>query len=276
MKNKSSLTLAMIRDYVLDYYPNLLWWDGINKHETFNSAKGYKHRQGMANEIRIEFDSEDKEKNWINIMLTGKKLNDLKYSFAIFSVEGGRSPHIHIYDLDELEELDYDQRTQYRKRFLGKICPLLSIPDFELCEEKHLCALEFVNHFKYNKPKELIHYYWNGMNMGIDLDLKLEILQGKKKKISSKRTKGQDELKFGERLRLSVRERVMGHLTFEKVFDEYEISYKKSMALCPFHGDSDNSLSFSNEKKMWKCFGCGEKGDVITLIKKLEERNETT
>ena len=51
-----------------------------------------------------------------------------------------------------------------------------------LCDEKHLCALEFANHFKYNKPKQLLNYFWNGMNMGIDLDLKLKILFGEIKK----------------------------------------------------------------------------------------------
>jgi len=46
------------------------------------------------------------------------------------------------------------------------------------------------------------------------------------------------------------------------------------MALCPFHADGNNSLSFSNEKGLWKCWGdgCGAKGDIITLIKMLKEK----
>jgi len=28
------------------------------------------------------------------------------------------------------------------------------------------------------------------------------------------------------------------------------------------------------KKGLWKCFGCQEKGDIITLIKKLREKND--
>lgn len=268
------LTLGTIRDYVLDYFPELLWWDGFSKHEPFNSNKSYKHRQGMPNEIRIEFDYEDNNKNWEAVNFTALKLNELGYSFAIFYTEGGRGPHLHIYDLDELEELSYEQRIEYRNRFLTKTCGIYE-PDRGLCDEKHLCALEFANHFKYNKPKQLLTYFWNGRNIGIDFDIKIDILIkgiGVKKVVT---VKEQKKLSFGDKLRQNIRDVIIENLSFEKVFDKYKVSYKGKLALCPFHADGDNSLSFSNENGLWKCWGagCGAKGDIITLIKMLRERD---
>lgn len=269
---KRVLTLGTIRDYILQYFPDLKWWDGINKHEIWDSNKSYKHRQGMPNEIRVEFDGDDINKNWENVNETAINLNKKNISFAIFYVDGGRSPHIHIYDLDELEVLDYEQRTKYREKFLTFICPKNSEPDFKLCDEKHLCALEFANHFKYNKPKQLLCYFWNGKNMGIDFKIKESILTKQSKQFN--KTKSQLRLKFGDKLKQTARDNIIGNLFFETIFEKYKIKYKGKMAICPFHNDTDASLSFSNEKGLWKCFGCDAKGDIITLIKMLKERND--
>lgn len=253
------LTLGTIRDYIIQWFPELKFWDGFHQHEFYRDDRNFKHRQGMPNEIRIEFDSDDLNKNWIDTNNTCINLNKRGYSFAVFYVEGGRSPHIHIYDLDELESLNEEQRNEYRRLFLNLVCPKDSKVDYALCDEKHLCALEFVNHFKYGKPKQLINYFWNGRNMGIEFDLKLKILNKKKKKSA--------EIYYGNNKKLGV---FTNKLTFEKVFDKYNVKYKGKMAQCPFHLDTNNSLSFSNEKFLWNCFGCNEKGDILTLIKKLE------
>jgi len=41
-------------------------------------------------------------------------------------------------------------------------------------------------------------------------------------------------------------------------------------AICPFHGDTDPSLSVSPSKQIWKCFGCGKGGDVIKFVAEYE------
>lgn len=38
-------------------------------------------------------------------------------------------------------------------------------------------------------------------------------------------------------------------------------------AHCPFHSETKGSFSVKND--IWHCFGCGEGGDVITLVQKL-------
>jgi len=39
--------------------------------------------------------------------------------------------------------------------------------------------------------------------------------------------------------------------------------------VCPFHKEKTASLSISPSKQIWKCFGCGKGGDVISLVSEL-------
>lgn len=41
------------------------------------------------------------------------------------------------------------------------------------------------------------------------------------------------------------------------------------LAVCPFHGDTDPSLSVNLKSGGFHCFGCGEKGDLISFHAKL-------
>lgn len=42
------------------------------------------------------------------------------------------------------------------------------------------------------------------------------------------------------------------------------------MGVCPFHGDTNPSLSVDNERKFWYCFGCQSGGDAITFVRRQE------
>lgn len=45
---------------------------------------------------------------------------------------------------------------------------------------------------------------------------------------------------------------------------------KEWRGLCPFHSEKTPSFTVNEEKGVYHCFGCGESGDVITFIQKIE------
>jgi len=44
------------------------------------------------------------------------------------------------------------------------------------------------------------------------------------------------------------------------------------MGLCPFHGEKTPSFHVNEARSYFYCFGCGEKGDAITFLTKIEQR----
>lgn len=48
-----------------------------------------------------------------------------------------------------------------------------------------------------------------------------------------------------------------------------EILNIKTKQCCPFHKEKTPSFSISARKQIFKCFGCGKGGDVITLVSEL-------
>lgn len=50
-------------------------------------------------------------------------------------------------------------------------------------------------------------------------------------------------------------------------------SGRNYMGLCPFHNDKSPSFSVSSEKQIYKCFSCGEAGNVFTFVMKYKKLN---
>jgi DNA primase len=48
-------------------------------------------------------------------------------------------------------------------------------------------------------------------------------------------------------------------------------SGRNYVGLCPFHNDKSPSFSVSSEKQIYKCFSCGEAGNVLTFIMKYKK-----
>lgn len=62
------------------------------------------------------------------------------------------------------------------------------------------------------------------------------------------------------------------------VINEYIPLIKKGanyVCLCPFHSDSNPSLTVSRQKQLFKCFACGEGGNVFTFLQKYDGKNFT-
>ena len=46
---------------------------------------------------------------------------------------------------------------------------------------------------------------------------------------------------------------------------------KSYHGLCPFHDDTNPSLSINPDKNLWQCFGCGAAGDVIRFVELVDK-----
>lgn len=74
-------------------------------------------------------------------------------------------------------------------------------------------------------------------------------------------------LKEGEinelKSRADIQSIVSGYVNLKK-------SGKNYLGLCPFHKEKTPSFSVDTRKQLYHCFGCGEGGDVISFIEKVE------
>ncbi|BDV03580.1 MAG: DNA primase [Candidatus Hepatoplasma scabrum] len=68
--------------------------------------------------------------------------------------------------------------------------------------------------------------------------------------------------------------KITNDLNIEDIIGHYISIEKKgnnAVAICPFHQDSNPSLSISNSKKIFKCFVCNEGGNGITFVQKYKK-----
>jgi DNA primase len=63
--------------------------------------------------------------------------------------------------------------------------------------------------------------------------------------------------------RVDIVEIISTYLTLKKAGANFKTN-------CPFHNEKSPSLMISPERQSFKCFGCGEGGDVITFVEKIE------
>ncbi len=67
---------------------------------------------------------------------------------------------------------------------------------------------------------------------------------------------------------------ILENIPIDQVVSEY-VSLKKKgnslFGLCPFHNEKTPSFSVSPDKGIYKCFGCGEGGNVIKFLMKVEQ-----
>jgi DNA primase catalytic core len=71
-----------------------------------------------------------------------------------------------------------------------------------------------------------------------------------------------------------LKERIKREISVERLAEARGIQLRRVgrslMGLCPFHKDTNPSLSIDPVKNEWNCFGCGRAGDVIEWVKYAE------
>lgn len=69
---------------------------------------------------------------------------------------------------------------------------------------------------------------------------------------------------------MSLIREVKERVDITKVAELYGMKLNRAYkCVCPFHKEKTASLSISPQKQIWKCFGCGKGGDVISLVSEL-------
>ena len=87
-----------------------------------------------------------------------KRLIQFEFHFVIFCSEGSRSPHIRIYDLLELEDLNSYQRELAQQWFWKRIAGnYYSELDKSILADNHPLQLEFAIHWRTGNPFVLIY-----------------------------------------------------------------------------------------------------------------------
>lgn len=62
---------------------------------------------------------------------------------------------------------------------------------------------------------------------------------------------------------------ITSRLKISDVIKKYGFKIKGNKIICPFHPDKEPSLSFSDKKNTFFCFGCRAKGDIIEFERRL-------
>jgi DNA primase len=88
-------------------------------------------------------------------------------------------------------------------------------------------------------------------------------------KLSGKRT-----LNVSSFLDEFEKDRIKEKVDIVALFSSFGVELKKKgksyMGECPWHEDSNPSLSVDRVKGLYNCFGCGESGDAFTLVEKMK------
>ncbi len=73
-----------------------------------------------------------------------------------------------------------------------------------------------------------------------------------------------DDAVAAVKARLDIVDVLSGYVRLTRSGREYK-------ALCPFHSESTPSLTVSQERQVWYCFGCQEGGDMFRFVERIEQ-----
>lgn len=205
----------------------------------------------------IVFDFDNRKFGFHGINFTGINLANAGYKFEIWYSEGGKSPHLHIKDIQFLDLKNQEQINKYKELFLLKYTPkkYKEFLDLQIAE-KHKIAEENKSHYKYKTIKKLCGV-WNEDKENF---AEPELLEEAKQEIIEKKEREIDYKSSG------ITAEIVRKISIIDVAKKYGVKVRGNMAKCPFHDDKTPSLSLSDKKGAFYCFGCNAHGNLIDFI----------
>ncbi len=234
------------------------------KHEEFMKIKKFR----MIERDEIVVDIDDPSENGIYCYNeTGINLVNAGYHIEIWYAKGMKAPHIHIKNILNLEELNYEELKEYKKLFLEKYIPKDywndKIPDYSLCS-KHPIAEENKPHHKYGTIKKLVSEFNEQKFNFCEKDLYDKIKQIKESQIKRNLNNNSETLSG----------QIASKISIIGLADKFDIKpLNRKLRVCPFHADKNPSLSLNDNLGLFHCFGCNVSGNIIkfyAMLKKLK------
>ncbi len=240
-------------------------------------------RKQYLNEIIIDIDDRT-EHGLLCFMQTGINLVNNGYNIEIWYATGMKNPHIHIKNILSLDGLNKEEGTRYRKLFFERYIPkdfwrvnrlsedVGAIPDYSIAESYenayHPIAEENKPHYKYKTIKLLrSNFNKNAINQ-IEIDLwdKAKLPELPKLSIACKSIK-EEHFK-------TLARKIAGKISIIVIADQFGLTpLSKKSRICPFHSDSNPSLSLKEDLGLFNCFGCHASGNIIKFYAMLKKLN---
>ena len=225
----------------------------MSKAEIFSKAWKGNHpdlRLIEKDEIIIEHDNCDREEGLRLVELTLNKIGD-NYQVEYWDHEG-KSPHLHIKNIQGLKDLTSKQLLNYKQAFITKYAGNPDKADYSLAGTKHLIAKE-------NRP------HWKIEAENKDYDIKRLI-----KIINQNMINNKEELVIYNKKFQSIDERNIIDLAITHGLN----INSSNKALCVFHKETKPSLQFYPGTNTAYCFGCNKWFDYDKLKSELENNVE--
>lgn len=66
-------------------------------------------------------------------------------------------------------------------------------------------------------------------------------------------------------MKINFAEEILANITMHNLLEKYHKTGRHNRTSCPFHDGKDNNFSYND--KVYHCFVCGVKGNIITFVK---------
>lgn len=245
-------------------------------------------------------DIDDRTEHGIRcISAIGTSLYRAGYWFSLWYAVGMKTPHIHISHIFNLRALTKEENRAYRRAFYARYIPVEfhqpllesgvrgAIPDYSLCDPYqdgfHPVPIEGAPHHKYKTPYICVAEFnylvqqpdgtigpvsWNFT----EPDLYNEA-------VGFPWTEGEHPLNPASKknrplftgTRQYLFQKIAARISISHIADAFGLEpLGKASRVCCFHADSAPSLSLSDEKGVYHCFGCKASGTIIDFYARLK------